>query len=338
MPAPRLRPPSSLSNVKYEIRGPLARRALELERAAKTIIKLNIGNVGAFGFRAPAAMQQAIVDNLAGADPYCHQRGLVPAREAIAARERARGGREADADHVFIGNGLSELILFALKALLEPGDEVLIPSPDYPLWTAAANINGGRAVHYPCPPDRGFLPDVGEVERLIGPKTRVLVIISPNNPTGVVYPRALVEALVRLAEKHSLVVMADEIYDQVLYDGARHTPVATLVKDTLCATFNGLSKVYRACGYRVGWVSFSGDRSTAGEYLLALDLLASLRLCANAPGQYAIAPALADRSIEELCAPGGRLHRSRAALIAGVGRSKHLAVVAPQGALYAFVR
>ncbi len=337
---PRLRPSSSLANVRYEIRGPLARRAAELEKAGQTVIKLNIGNVGAFGFRAPEAMRAAVAEGLAsaGADAYCHQRGITAAREAVAAGERARGIADADAEHVFIGNGCSELILFALKALLEPGDEVLVPSPDYPLWTAAANINGGRAVHYPCAPERGFLPDPGEVERMVTAKTRALVIITPNNPTGAVYPRALLQALVAIAEKHGLVVLSDEIYDQIVYDGVEHVPVATLVKSTLCGTFNGLSKVHRACGWRVGWLSFSGDRSTAGDYFLGLDLLASLRLCANAPGQYAVAPAIADRSIRDLVKPGGRLYQSRKALIDGVGRSKHLSVMQPGGALYAFIK
>ena len=339
MPLPTLRPSDSLQNVRYEIRGPLARRALELEKSGREIIKLNIGNPGAFGFRAPEAMRRAIIENLEMADAYCHQKGIFPAREAVVMQQQSRGVMDVTVDDVFMGNGVSELILLALRGLLNPGDEVLVPSPDYPLWTAAVTLNGGTAVHYPCPEASGFQPDLERVKALVTPRTRALVVINPNNPTGAVYPRATMEALARLAEEHQLVFFSDEIYDQITYDGAQHVPAATLVKKTLCATFGGLSKVYRACGFRVGWLSFSGERAHAKDYLLALDLLASLRLCANVPGQWAVQTALGGhQSILDLTRPGGRLYETRRAVIDGLAKSRHLSAVAPQGAIYAFVR
>jgi alanine-synthesizing transaminase len=242
------------------------------------------------------------------------------------------------AEEVFIGNGVSELIDLTLRALLNDGDEVLVPSPDYPLWTAAVTLNRGRAVHYPCRPEQGFVPDPEELARLITRRTRALVVINPNNPTGAVYPRAVLEALARLAERHGLIVFSDEIYDQMVYPGAEFVPLATLVHDTLCATLSGLSKVYRACGYRVGWAVFSGRTRAAHEYLHALELLASLRLCSNVPGQWAVQTALGGhQSIRELIAPGGRLHESRAAILEAIARSRFLTLTAPQGAMYAFV-
>jgi len=338
MPLPHLAPSRSLSTVRYEIRGPLARRAAELEKAGREIIKLNIGNPGAFGFRAPEAMRQAIVENLQQSDPYSHQKGIFPAREAVVMQQQARGIMDVTAEEVFIGNGVSELILLATRALLDPGDEVLVPSPDYPLWTAAVNLAGGTAVHYPCPPDRGFVPDPAVVERLVTPRTKALVLITPNNPTGAVYPRAVIQGLCALAQARNLVLFSDEIYDQITYDGSEHVPVATLARDTLCGTFGGLSKVYRACGWRVGWLSFSGPKEHARDYLLALDLLASLRLCSNVPGQWAVQTALGGhQSIRDLCQPGGRLYQTRQAVVDGVARSKYLTAMVPQGAIYAFV-
>jgi alanine-synthesizing transaminase len=339
MPLPRLAPSDRLNHVRYEIRGPLARRALELERAGHEIIKLNIGNPGAFGFRMPESMRSAMVENLYQADPYTHQKGIFAAREAVVMQQQSRGVMNVTADDVYIGNGVSELILLAMGALLNEGDEVLIPSPDYPLWTASVTLNGGKAVHYPCPPSNNFLPDLDALEKLVTPRTRALVIITPNNPTGVVYPRPVLERMAALAEKHGLVVFSDEIYDQITYDGAEHIPLATLVKKTLVATFGGLSKVYRACGLRVGWLSFAGEKSHAKDYFLALDLLASLRLCSNVPGQYAVQTALGGyQSITELIKPGGRLYQTRQAIVQGIAKSKYLHVIAPQGAMYAFVR
>ncbi len=338
MPAPIV-PSTHLANVRYEIRGPLARRALELEKAGHEVIKLNIGNPGAFGFRMPESMRAAMVENLHQADPYSHQKGIFQAREAVVMQQQSRGVMNVTADDVFIGNGVSELILLAMRALLSDGDEVLVPTPDYPLWTASVTLNGGKAVHYPCPPERGFLPDIAELRKRVTPRTRAIVIITPNNPTGAVYPKALLQEMVALAEEHGLVVFSDEIYDQILYDGAEHVPLATLVKKTLCGTFGGLSKVYRACGLRVGWLSFAGEKSHAKDYFLALDLMASLRLCPNVPGQYAVQTAIGGyQSIWDLTKPGGRLYQSRQAILDAVKRSRHLTLIAPQGAMYAFVK
>jgi alanine-synthesizing transaminase len=326
-----------LDGVRYEIRGPLARRAQELERQGHEVIKLNIGNPAQFGFRMPETMRRALVANLPEAEGYCHQKGIFPAREAVVMETQARGVRGVTVEDVFIGNGVSELILMTMDALLERGDEVLVPSPDYPLWTAAVTLTGARAVHYPCRPESGFVPDPAEVERLITDRTRALVLINPNNPTGAVYPRATLEALVRVAERRGLLVFSDEIYDRILYEGEQHVPVATLCEGTLCATFGGLSKVYRACGLRTGWVYFSGAKERAGDYLEGVELLASLRLCANVPGQWAVQTALGGvQSILELTAETGRLGRQRRALLHGVSSSAFLRVVAPRGALYAF--
>jgi alanine-synthesizing transaminase len=334
-----IQPSQHLERVRYEIRGPLARRALELEKAGYDIIKLNIGNPGAFGFRMPETMRVAMVENLREADGYCHQKGIFPAREAVVMQQQARGVPGVTADHVFMGNGVSELIMLCLRALLNPGDEVLVPSPDYPLWTAAVVIHGGEAVHYPCHEHRGWVPDPDEIERLITPRTKALVVINPNNPTGAVYPKPVLERLARLAEERGLVLFADEIYDQILYEDAAFTPLATLVRKTLCVTMSGLSKVYRACGLRVGWAVFSGETGHAKDYLLALDLLASLRLCSNVPGQWAVQTALGGhQSILELTAPGGRLYETRRAMLAGVQRSPWLSVATPGGAMYAFLK
>jgi len=246
---------------------------------------------------------------------------------------------DVTADDVFIGNGCSELIMLAMRALLNPGDEVLVPSPDYPLWTASVVIHGAKAVHYPCRPENGFVPDPTEVESLITDRTRALVVINPNNPTGAVYPRETLAALAEIAERRHLVVCADEIYDEMLYGDAAFVPAATLAKNTLCLTFGGLSKIYRACGLRVGWLVFSGEREHARDYIQAVELLASLRLCSNVPGQYAVQTALGGhQSIFDLTRPGGRLHATRAAVLEAVGRSRYLSVVPPRGAMYAFVR
>lgn len=333
-----IHPSSSLANVRYEIRGEIARRANDMERLGYEIIPLNIGNPGLFGFRTPETMRLAIIENLKGSEAYSHQKGIFPAREAVVMQQQSRGVRGVSADEVFMGNGVSELIDLVLRALLSTDDEVLVPTPDYPLWTAAVNLNRGKAVHYPCRPENGFEPDVQDIEALITTRTRAIVVINPNNPTGAVYSRKTLEAIARLAEKHHLVVFSDEIYDQILYDDAEFVPMATLVHGTLCATLSGLSKVYRACGYRVGWVSFSGELEPAREYLNALDKLSSLRLCSNVPGQWAVQTALGGyQSIRELTRPGGRLHQSRQAILDGVASSKYLQVHAPRGAIYAFI-
>jgi len=334
-----VRPSPVLANVRYEIRGKLARRAQEMERMGYDIVSLNIGNPGAFGFRTPETMRLAMIENLRAAEGYCHQKGIFPAREAVVMQQQSRGVTGVTAEDVFIGNGVSELIDLTLRALVNDGDEVLVPSPDYPLWTAATVLNGARAVHYPCRPENGFLPDPEEVERLVTPRTRALVVINPNNPTGAVYPRALLESLARVAERHRLVLFSDEIYDQMTYEGVEHVPMATLVHDTLCGTFSGLSKVYRACGYRVGWVSFSGNRETADRYIESVELLSALRLCANVPGQWAVQTAIGGyQSIQDLVRPGGRLFESRQAVIDAAAASEFIDLTPPSGAMYAFPR
>ncbi|WP_395683878.1 aminotransferase class I/II-fold pyridoxal phosphate-dependent enzyme [Dokdonella sp.] len=325
-----------LDEVRYDIRGPLSRRAHELEAEGRTILRLNIGNPGLFGFRVPQHLRDAISAALPKSEAYCHQQGLLEAREAVAAQHR-RNGAEARAEQVFIGNGVSELIDLSLRALLDAGDEVLVPAPDYPLWTAATRLNGGVPLHYPCPPERAHLPDPDEIEAMITPRTRALVIINPNNPTGAVYPRALLLALVEVARRHGLVLLCDEIYDSVLYDGATLTPLAPLAGDTPCISYGGLSKVHLACGYRVGWLSLTGSDKRVHDLVRALDLLASLRLCSNVTAQWAIKPALeGPNEIGALTRPGGRLHAARAAIVEAVARSEFLHMVAPQGALYAF--
>lgn len=337
-PSKSVRTSESLVNVRYEIRGNLARRALELSRKGYEIISLNIGNPALFGFRTPETMRLAMIENFPDSEGYCHQKGIFPAREAIVMQQQGRGVSGVTAEEVFIGNGVSELIDMALRALLNEGDEVLVPSPDYPLWTAAVNLNRGRAVHYPCRPENGFIPDPEEIESLITPRTRAIVIVNPNNPTGAVYPREVLIAIAKLAERRELVLLCDEIYDQITYDGAEFVPMATLAPDAVCVTMSGLSKVYRACGYRVGWAVVSGNVGAAKDFVGAMELLASLRLCSNVPGQWAVQTALGGyQSIRELTSPGGRLYESRKAILDSVQSNASLQLRAPAGALYAFV-
>lgn len=339
MRLPPLLASEHLHDVKYEIRGALARRADELEREGHDIIKLNIGNPGAFGFRMPATMRVAMVQNLTQADPYSHQKGIFQAREAVVMQQQDRGVMDVTADDVLIGNGVSECIMMTMRGLLNPGDEVLVPSPDYPLWTASVVIHGAKAVHYPCRAENGWVPDPKEVRALLTDKTRAIVVINPNNPTGAVYPESVLKELAAIAEERSLVVCADEIYDEMLYEDARYVPMATLVKHTLCLTFSGLSKIYRACGLRVGWVTFSGERSHARDYIEAVELLAALRLCSNVPGQFAVQTALGGhQSIFDLTCPGGRLFETRRALLEAVEKSRFLELVPPRGSMYGFVR
>ncbi len=328
-----------LQHVRYEIRGQLDNRALQMQKRGYEIISLNIGNPGLFGFRTPETMRLAMIENLGQAEPYCHQKGIFPAREAVVMQQQNRGIQGISADEVFIGNGVSELIDLSLRALLNPGDEVLVPSPDYPLWSAAVALNGGVARHYECPPDRAFLPAIESVEKLINSHTRAIVVINPNNPSGAVYDRDTLQSIVALAEKHDLVVMADEIYDQMVYDDAEFIPLATLVRNTVCLTFSGLSKIYRACGYRVGWCVFSGELDRAEAYIHGMELLSALRLCSNVPGQWAVQTALGGfQSIEQLVQPGGRLYQSRQAVIERVAASEYLSMERPMGAMYAFIR
>ena len=332
-----IKPSAHLAEVRYEIRGALTRRARELEAAGLDIIKLNIGNPGRYGFEAPAHLREAIASHLHDSEAYGHEQGLEVAREAIAAQQRARGAQDVDVERIFIGNGVSELIDLSLRALLHPGDEVLLPSPDYPLWSAATILNGGKPRYYRCLATNGHLPDPDEVEALITPRTRALVLINPNNPTGAVYPRALLERLVAIAARHRLLLLCDEIYDEILYDGTSFQPLAEVAGKLPCLSFGGLSKVHRACGYRVGWMSLSGDPGRTASYRDALQLLAALRLCANVTAQWAVLPALQDApTIGALTAAGGRLHEARRVVLESVAASQYLDLVTPDGALYAF--
>ena len=324
MSAPSLPVRQRLSEVRYEIRGELARRARELETRGRQLIKLNIGNPGAFGFRAPEHLQRAIADHIHRTDPYTHQQGLPEAREAIAAHHVARGTPYASPERVFVGNGVSELIDISLRALLNPGDEVLVPSPDYPLWSAATILNEGRPGFYQCHAENGFLPDPVEMEALVSERTRAIVLINPNNPTGANYPRELLERIAAIADRHNLLLLCDEIYDSILYDGHQFVPVAPIAGDAPCLSFGGLSKVHRACGWRVGWAVLSGDPERSTEFRHAMDLLGALRLCANVPGQFAIAAALTGAdTIGQLCGPGGRLYETRRAVIEACEASPH---------------
>jgi alanine-synthesizing transaminase len=328
-----------LTDVRYEIRGRLAHRALELERMGYEIISMNIGNPGLYGYRTPETMRLAMIENLGAAEPYCHQKGIFPAREAVVMQQQSRGILDVTAEDVFIGNGVSELIDLTLRALLNEGDEVLLPSPDYPLWTAATILNDGKPVHYACRPEAGWVPDPDEIESLVTPRTRAIVVINPNNPTGAVYPEPVLTRIAEIAERHHMLVFSDEIYDQMTYEDARHVPMAALVQDTLCATFSGLSKVYRACGYRVGWTVFTGNKENAETYLDALELLAALRLCSNVPGQWAVQTALGGfQSIRGLVEPGGKLFESRQAIIDASRASEYIELTPPAGAMYAFPR
>lgn len=330
---------ATLCDVKYEIRGQLANRAIELEKRGYEITSLNIGNPGLFGFRTPETMRLAMIENLGQSEPYCHQKGIFPAREAVVMQQQERGIGGVSVDEVFVGNGVSELIDLSLRALLNPGEEVLIPSPDYPLWSAAVALNGGGVRYYDCLPESGFAPDPDQIEALVGPKTRAIVVINPNNPSGAVYDRALLTRIAEIAEANSLVVLSDEIYDQMTYDDAEFIPMATLVGGGVCVTYSGLSKVYRACGYRVGWCVFGGDLERARDYIHGMELLAALRLCSNVPGQWAVQTALGGfQSIRDLVRPDGRLYQSRQTIIERVEDSPYLSLHAPAGAMYAFIK
>jgi alanine-synthesizing transaminase len=328
-----------LGDVKYEIRGQLANHAHDLEKRGYEVISLNIGNPGLFGFRTPETMRLAMIENLSQAEPYSHQKGIFPAREAVVMQQQERGIHGISAEEVFIGNGVSELIDLSLRALLNVGDEVLVPSPDYPLWSAAVSLNGGVPRFYNCDAENGFQPDLAHIESLITAGTKAIVVINPNNPSGAVYDRATLQKLSVLARRHNIVLLADEIYDQMVYDDAEFIPMATLVDDAVCLTFSGLSKVYRACGYRVGWCVFSGDLERAQQYIHGMELLAALRLCANVPGQWAVQTALGGfQSIKELVRAGGRLHQQRQVIIDRVAASSYLSMQTPMGAMYAFIK
>ena len=330
---------SRLQNVRYDIRGPVLRRARQLESQGHQILKLNLGNPAPFGLAAADAVIHDVVENIGDAQGYSDARGIHPARLAVAQFYTHRGVAGLSPDDVFIGNGVSELIVMALQALLDNGDEVLIPSPDYPLWTGAVSLCGGRAVHYRCDEEAGWAPDLEHVAAQITGRTRALVIINPNNPTGAVYSRPVLEGLLDLARKHNLLVLSDEIYDQILYDGAIHEHVAALAPDLMVLTLGGLSKTYRLAGFRSGWLAISGPTQDSQDYLEGLELLASMRLCANVPAQYAIQTALGgDETIKGLLLPGGRLREQRDRAWQQMTGIPGVSCVRPRGALYLFPR
>lgn len=330
---------SKLANVCYDIRGPVMTHARLMEEEGHRIIKLNIGNLAPFGFDTPEEIQQDVIHNLPQASGYSESRGLFAARKAIMHYTQAKGIPGVGMDDIYIGNGASELIVLAMQGLLENGDEVLVPSPDYPLWTAAVSLGGGRPRHYVCDEGAGWLPDIDDIRSKINSNTRAIVIINPNNPTGALYPDALLLELVELARRHQLIIYADEIYDKMLYDGQQHTSIASLADDVLFVTFNGLSKNYRACGYRAGWMVVSGEQSHAQDYIEGLNILSSMRLCSNVPGQFAIQTALGGyQSIDDLVAEGGRLRRQRDMAWEMVNALPGVSCVKPQAALYLFPR
>ncbi|UCR89635.1 pyridoxal phosphate-dependent aminotransferase [Mycetocola spongiae] len=339
--APRpIKQSAKLANVLYDIRGPVHDHAARLEADGHKILRLNIGNPAPFGFEAPAAIVQDMIATLSAASGYSDSRGVLSARRAIVNHYQVRENFPAfDVNDVYLGNGVSELITFTLQALLDPGDEVLVPSPDYPLWTASTTLAGGTAVHYNTDEERGWQPDIADIESKITPSTRAIVVINPNNPTGAVYGREALTALADLARRHDLIIFADEIYDRILYDDAEHISIATLAHDVLCITFNGLSKTYRIAGYRSGWMIITGPRERAASYIEGISLLSTMRLCANVPAQFAIQAALGGyQSIDPLIRPGGRLYEQRETTVTKLNEIPGVSVVKPAGALYAFPR
>lgn len=330
---------SKLNNVCYDIRGPVLDHANRLEEEGHRIIKLNIGNPAAFGFLAPDEIIHDVILNLTEAQGYSHSKGIFSARKSIMQRCQVQGIPDVDIEDVFLGNGVSELIVMAMQALLNDGDEILVPAPDYPLWTAAVTLAGGKAVHYLCDEDNDWQPNIADMAAKITPRTKGVVVINPNNPTGAVYSKAVLQQIVDLAEQHHLIVYADEIYDRILYDGAVHHPLGTLVNKTLCVTFNGLSKAYRLAGFRSGWLVVSGAKHLARSYISGIEMLASMRLCANVPSMYAIQTALGGyQSINELIVPGGRLYDQRTQAWERLNRIPGISCVKPKGAMYLFPR
>ncbi|SCK07190.1 pyridoxal phosphate-dependent aminotransferase [Vogesella sp. LIG4] len=328
-----------LANVCYDIRGPVLEHAKRMEEEGHRIIKLNIGNPAPFGFFAPDEIIEDVIVNLQNASGYCDSKGLFAARKAIMHYAQQKQIPNVGMEDIYVGNGVSELIVMAMQALLDNGDEVLVPAPDYPLWTAAVSLAGGKPVHYLCEEEKGWLPSIADIRAKITPNTKALVIINPNNPTGALYPDYILQQLVDVAREYGLLLYADEIYDKVLYDGATHTSIASLAQDLMVCTFNGLSKNYRACGYRAGWLILSGDKRRAKDYIEGLNMLASMRLCANVPAQYAIQTALGGyQSIDDLVAPGGRLARQRDLAHKLLTEIPGVSCVKPQGALYLFPR
>lgn len=330
---------AKLANVLYDIRGPIVDEARRMEDEGQKIIKLNIGNLAAFGFDAPEEVQQDMIRNLPNSAGYSDSKGIFAARKAVMHETQKQGIVGVTLDDIYLGNGASELIAMATNALLDDGDELLLPAPDYPLWTAVTNLSGGKPVHYLCDEANGWVPDLNDIRSKITPRTKGIVVINPNNPTGVIYPLDVLLEIVQIAREHGLVILADEVYDKVLYDGATHTAMASLSSDVLTLTFNSLSKSYRSCGYRAGWLVVSGDKQSARDYIEGLDMLANMKLCSNVPGQWAIQTALGGyQSIHELTGSGGRLRRQRDLAYEMITAIPGVSCVKPQATLYMFPR
>jgi alanine-synthesizing transaminase len=326
-----------LADVCYDIRGPVLEKARQMEEEGQKIIKLNIGNVGAFGFDPPDEIVRDMISNMQNAASYTDSKGLFAPRKAIMQYTQEKKISGVTIDDIYIGNGASELIVMSMNALLDNGDEVLVPTPDYPLWTAAVSLSGGKPVHYICDEQSGWLPDIDDIKKKITPHTKAIVVINPNNPTGALYPVEILQQIVEVARQHELIVFADEIYDKCLYDEETHISLASLADDVLFITFNGLSKNYRSCGYRVGWMVVSGDKRHAKDYIEGLNMLSSMRLCSNVPGQYAIQTALGGyQSINDLVAPGGRLRKQRDLAHKLLTEIPGVTCVKPKAAMYMF--
>ena len=330
---------NKLSNVCYDIRGPIMDRARQMEEDGQKIIKLNIGNLAVFGFDAPEEIQQDMIRNLPNSAGYSDSKGIFGARKAVMHETQRQGIKGVGLEDIYLGNGASELIVMATNGLLDDGDELLLPAPDYPLWTAAVSLSGGTPVHYLCDEANGWMPDIDDIRKKIMPHTKGIVVINPNNPTGVLYSNALLQEIIDLAREHGLVIFADEVYDKVLYDGVKHTPIASLSHDVLTLTFNSLSKSYRSCGYRAGWLIVSGDKKPAADYIEGLNMLSNMRLCANVPGQWAIQTALGGyQSINDLVGEGGRLRKQRDLAYELITAIPGVTCVKPHAALYLFPR
>ena len=328
---------AKLANVCYDIRGPIMDRARQMEEDGHKIIKLNIGNLAVFGFDAPEEIQQDMIRNLPNSAGYSDSKGIFAARKAVMHETQKQGILGVTLDDIYLGNGASELIVMATNGLLDNGDELLLPSPDYPLWTAAASLSGGTPVHYRCDEANGWMPDLDDIRAKVTPRTKGIVVINPNNPTGALYSDELLLGIVTIAREHGLVIFADEVYDKVLYDGVKHTPLGSLSQDVLTLTFNSLSKSYRSCGYRAGWMVISGDKKRARDYIEGLNMLSNMRLCANVPGQWAIQTALGGhQSINELVGEGGRLRKQRDLAHQLITAIPGVSCVKPRAALYMF--
>jgi alanine-synthesizing transaminase len=326
-----------LANVCYDIRGPIMERAKQMEEEGHTIIKLNIGNLAVFGFEAPEEIRQDMILNLSSAAAYSDSKGIFVARKAVMQYSQEQGVKGVTLDDIYLGNGASELIVMATNGLLNDGDEMLLPAPDYPLWTAAVSLSGGTPVHYMCDEAKGWMPDLADIRAKITPRTKGIVVINPNNPTGALYSDELLKSIVEIAREHNLIIMADEVYDKVLYDGVHHTAIGSLSDDVLTLTFNSLSKSYRSCGYRSGWLVVSGDKKPAKDYIEGLNMLSSMRLCSNVPGQWAIQTALGGyQTINDLICEGGRLRRQRDLAYQLITAIPGVTCVKPSAGLYMF--